>query len=80
MELMVKLGSFIAWALIALGGLRTAMGFYVAFAFTAEQNTAAAKRYLARASSGEAINDGMIMLVVGVALGLLTKIAKNKAE
>ncbi len=76
---MLKLGAILAWILVFVGGLRTAMGFYVGFAFTAEQNTFAARRYLGTVNSGEAINQGMIFLVVGVVLGVLVKIARNKA-
>ncbi len=76
---MLKLGLILAWILVFFGGLRTAMGFYVAFAFTAEQNAFASGRYLGTINSGEAINQGMVMLVVGVAVGLLVKIAQRKA-
>ncbi len=76
---MLKLGSIIAWILIAYGLLRVALGFFVAFRFSAEDNAAAAGRYLAGANSGEAINEGMVMFVVGVVIGILVKIAEKKS-
>ena len=74
---MLKLGSIIAWLLIVCGVVRTAMGFFVAFSFSADGNAAAATRYLAASNSGEAINEGMVVFVVGIVIGLLVRIAKN---
>ena len=74
---MVILGSIIAWVAVALGALRAAMGFYVAFSFSGDTNVAASARYLGTANSGEAINEGMVVFVVGVVIGLLVEIAKK---
>ena len=76
---MVKLGTIVAWLMIVSGTVKTAMGYFVAFNFDQEQNAAAARRYLAAANSGEAINEGMIIFVAGVAVGLLAKIAKKRS-
>ncbi len=53
------------------------MGLYVGTQFGGEDNFAASQRYLATSNSGEAVNQGMIILVVGVVIGLLVKIAKK---
>ena len=74
---MIILGSLIAWVLISIGALRVAMGFYVAFSFIDNANVAASARYLGTTNSGEAINEGMVMFIAGVVIGLLVKIAKK---
>ncbi|SLN27765.1 hypothetical protein ROA7450_01130 [Roseovarius albus] len=75
---MIRVGSIIAWLLLAFGTLKIAMGFYVAIKFSGEENAFYAQRYLAAPNSGEAINEGMIVFVVGLVIGLLVKMAKNK--
>ena len=78
---MLLLGRLIAWVLVVLGGLRVAMGLYVANAFVSQDAWEAAnRRYLGSATSGEAINQGLIWIAVGVAFGLLTLIASNTLE
>jgi uncharacterized membrane protein len=74
----VKLGQFIAAALIFLGAIRFALGLWVASTFdTQEGMTAASRRYLATNNSGEAIDQALWMIVAGVVVGLLAKIATN---
>ncbi|WP_424982166.1 hypothetical protein [Maritalea sp. S77] len=54
------------------------MGFYVATAYnTQESMIAASERYLSTSNSGEAINQGMLLVMAGMVPGLLAKIAKN---
>ena len=74
---MIRLGSIIAWVLTVLGLLRISLGLAVAFGTTAESNSVFAERYLAAANTGEAINEGMVMLGIGVVIGLLATIARN---
>lgn len=74
------LGSIIAWALTLFGALKVALGFFFAAnTVTLEDNAAAAERYLAAANTGEAINEGIMMFIIGVVIGLLVKIAKKSA-
>ncbi len=74
----IRIGTFIAWALLTLGSLRVAMGLIVATTFdTPESMHAASLRYLATSNSGEAIDKGLWTLMAGVVLGLLTELAKN---
>lgn len=74
----IRFGAVIAWFCTVLGGLKTALGFFFAYATeTPEQMRAAAREYLAAATTGEAINEGMYMMVFGVMAGVLVQIAKN---
>lgn len=72
----VKLGKLIAGLLLIYGALRLVMGIWVATAFESRESMlAASRRYLATENSGDAIDQGMILIVAGVILGLLAKIA-----
>jgi len=74
----IRFGSVIAWICTVLGILKTALGFFLAFKTeSAEQMKAAAREYLAAATTGEAINEGMFMIAFGVLTGVLVQIAKN---
>jgi chromate transport protein ChrA len=74
----IRFGAVIAWFCTILGSIRVILGFLMAFnSISSEQMKAAARQYLAAPTTGEAINEGMIMVVFGVALGLLVQIAKN---
>ncbi len=77
---MIFLGSAIAWVMVVVGFLRTALGFFVAFNFRGEALVSFSKRYLGSATTGEAINQGMIMLAAGVIIGLIAIIAKNTSS
>lgn len=77
---MIRLGSIIAWGLIIFGVMRTAMGFIVAFSSSAEGNAAMSALYLGTANSGDAIDRGMITIIIGVVIGLLVEIAKKKSD
>ncbi|QFT59189.1 hypothetical protein FIU94_10160 [Sulfitobacter sp. THAF37] len=78
---MVFLGKLISWALVILGTLRVAMGIFVAQMFSEPQAYAAATaRYFGSRTSGEAIDQGFIMIAVGVGIGLLARIAGNSAK
>ncbi|CUH41572.1 hypothetical protein RUM4293_00446 [Ruegeria atlantica] len=78
---MIRLGSIIAWIAVILGSIRMGMGWYVASQFPGtEENLAASKRYLATANSGDAIDQGTIILIAGVVIGLLVRIAKRRSS
>lgn len=77
----IRFGSVIAWICTILGALRTAFGFFLAYTTeTPEQMKAAAREYLAAATTGEAINEGMFMIAFGVLTGVLVQIAKNTSR
>lgn len=74
---MVRFGSIIAWLLIGLGALRAAMGYFVAIYFVDDGDMVlAARRYLGT-SPADAQDSGFLVLIAGVVLGLLVKIAKR---
>ena len=74
---MVRFGSIIAWLLIGLGALRAAMGLFVAIYFVDDGDMVlAARRYLGT-SPADAQDSGFLVLIAGVVLGLLVKIAKR---
>ncbi|MBY5973680.1 hypothetical protein KUV28_15080 [Ferrimonas balearica] len=74
---MLTVGKIVAWLALALGVLRTAMGFFVASIDDPASRTAAASRYLGSATSGEAIDQGIKIFVFGLALGILVKIGRS---
>ncbi|HWJ89037.1 MAG TPA: hypothetical protein VNS12_13290 [Pelagibacterium sp.] len=73
----LRLGSLIAWLALILGTLRVGIGFFVASIDDAESRAAMASRYLGSASSGEAIDQGLVAVVFGVVLGILVKIGRS---
>ena len=76
---MIRLGSIIAWFLIGIGAFRAATGFFVAIYFVNDTDMIlAAKRYLG-SSPADAQDHGMLVLIAGVVLGLLVKIAKRSS-
>jgi hypothetical protein len=68
-----RLGQLIAWLAVLFGTLRAGMGFSIA---SSENYQALATRYLGT-STGEAINQGLMMFVFGIALGILTDISRS---
>jgi len=74
-----RIGKFVAHLIFWFGLLRVAMGAFVALG-TADMasNRAFADRYLAAATSGEAINDGMIYILLALALGVLCEISSKR--
>ena len=73
-----RFGAVIAWILVGLGSLRTGLGFYLAF--TAQDNGAAARTYLAAKNTGEAINEGLLAIFAGVVVGILVEISNSLDE
>lgn len=74
-----RIGKVIAHLIFWLGLLRVAMGLFVAFGTTdVESNRAAASHYLAAATSGEAINEGVMYVLFAVALGVLCEVSSKR--
>ena len=69
-----KAGQVIAWLAVVFGGLRIALGFGLAGG-----NPAAAQRYLGSATTGDAIDQGLMLVVFGIAIGILTDISRSVA-
>ena len=76
----IRLGSFVAWALVVLGSIRVLFGLLIAFGTSAADKAVAERNILGSATSGEAIDQGLIALVAGVVIGLLVRITTNTNE
>ena len=76
-----KIGKVLAHLGFWLGTFRVGMGFLLAFGTPdMENNQAAARRFLGAATTGEAINEGMVAILVSVALGVLCEISAHKSN
>lgn len=75
-----RFGRIIAWLAVILGVLQIGMGFVVGFMFAASDDpaavVAATQRYLGGTPSGESIDEGIFVIVVGVSIGILTEISR----
>ena len=76
----IRLGSFVAWALVVLGSIRVLFGLLIAFGTSAADKAVAERNILGSSTSGEAIDQGLIALVAGVVIGLLVRITTNTNE
>mgnify|MGYP000722363704 CR=1 FL=1 len=76
----IKAGSVIAWLAVVFGGIRLALGLFVAIQFSGEENAFFARRYLAAPNSGESINEAAMMFLAGILIGLLVQIAKKRND
>jgi hypothetical protein len=75
-----RIGKILAHLMFWLGLLRVAMGFLFALGTPdMESNRAAARHFLSAATTGEAINEGMIAILVAVALGILVEISMGRS-
>jgi hypothetical protein len=68
-------GQVIAWLAVVVGGGRIITGFSLA----GSGDPASIARYLGSDTTGEAIDQGLMLVVFGVALGILTEISKAAA-
>ncbi|HEV7293106.1 MAG TPA: hypothetical protein VGN79_12375 [Devosia sp.] len=73
----IRLGIVVAWLALILGIMQFGLGFYVASQGDADIRAAMTARYLGRGGSVAAINQGLILFVVGVALGILATIGNK---
>ena len=75
--LFVYAGRVIACVAIILGLMRIVMGLFVSTEFDGHSNVVA--RYLGSVeSTGDAIDRGLLTMVVSVVIGLLTPVANNR--
>lgn len=76
-----RIGKIIAHLGFWIGILRIAMALSVATSTKdMETNAMLSRRYLAAATSGEAINEATIYILVAVALGVLCEISSKRAK
>lgn len=75
----VRLGKLLAWTLLVLGVFRAGTAWYVAFAFTYPAAlTAAQSRYVGPGTTGEAVDQGLMWISMGIVVGLFVQIADRK--
>jgi hypothetical protein len=67
-------GNVVAWLALIVGVLRAVMGVFVVWN---PDSPWMAKRYLGSATSGEAINHGLMVALFGIVLGILVTIGKS---
>ena len=76
---MVILGKLIAWTMVLFGCVRIGMGWWVATSFIEPDAYAAATaRYIGSGTTGDAIDRGLVWILVGVVVGLLAHIAGRR--
>ncbi|TIL40239.1 hypothetical protein [Mesorhizobium sp.] len=68
-----KLGQVIAWLLVIVGGSQAMLAFAVAF------TTGQSPRYFGSKPTGEAIDAGMLYVLIGVAVGIVAEISRSVA-
>jgi hypothetical protein len=74
-----KIGTTLAYIGFVLGVLRLGFGAYVAFGSAdMASNSAASQRYLDSFNSGQAMDKGMVMILIAVAFGILCEISRNQ--
>jgi hypothetical protein len=75
-----KIGTALAYIGFVLGVMRVGLGAYVAFGSAdMASNSAASQRYLASFNSGQAMDKGMVMILIAVAFGILCEISNRQA-
>jgi len=75
-----KLARIIAILALAFGIARVSIGFYVAFIEPKEAREAAGARYIGSKSSGEAIDQGIYIILFAVALGKLAESVRKRTD
>jgi hypothetical protein len=76
-----RIGKVIAHLIFWLASIQVAIAFTGAFGTAdMESNRAFASRYLSSATTGEAINKGMMYILLAVALGVLCEISSKRTK
>ena len=75
-----RIGNIIAHFAFWFGAFRVGAGLLIAFGTEdMETNRFLSDRYLATETTGEAISQGMLLIVLGVALGVLCEINSRRS-
>ena len=72
-----KAGQVVAWLAFVAGLLRVVMGLVLAVGF--DDPIEASRRYMGSGKLGEEIDQGIYVMLVGIAFGILTEISKAQA-
>ncbi len=76
-----RIGKVIAHLMFGFSVIHIAIAFAGAFGTAdMESNRAFASRYLSAATTGEAINEGMMYILLAVALGVLCEISAKRVK
>ena len=75
----IRLGTVVAWVALIIGLMQFGLGFYVASQGAADR-AAMAARYLGSGSTGAAINQGLFVFMIGLALGILATIGAKVVD
>lgn len=76
----VKVARLIAGLALVLGVFRLGIGLYVASIEPKEAREAARARYIGSKSSGQAIDQGIYVILFAATLGTLTAIARKRSD
>lgn len=77
---MLWIGNVVAWLALILGVMRAGLGVFVAMGDDAQIRASMAARYLGSSTSGEAINQGLMVALFGLVLGVLVNIGRSLAR
>ena len=69
-----RLGRVIAWIVLLMGVARASTGFYVASLDNALVRVKATADYLGSGTSGQAVDKGLMAILVAIALGIQAEI------
>ena len=76
----IKLGKLMAWTLLVLGTVRFGMSWFVRLTFTEPAELASAtSRYIGPGTTGQAADQGLMWIGMGIVVGLLVHIAEREA-
>ena len=71
-----KAGRVVAWLALIFGGARIAIALIV----VQSGDPSLAPRYLGSGTTGQAIDQGLYVLIFGIVIGVLTDISRSLAE
>lgn len=76
-----RIGIIIAHLIFWMGTIRVGIGFLGAFGTQdMEENRDFSRRVLGSETTGEAINEGMLFILAGVAFGVICEISSRRAK
>lgn len=78
----VKLGKLLAWTLLFAGAFKAVTALIVALAFFTDPEAlaAATSAYIGTGTTGQAVDQGLIWVTMGIVVGLLVQIAERKTS
>ncbi|MEL7429314.1 MAG: hypothetical protein AAFN43_04875 [Pseudomonadota bacterium] len=75
----IRAGQVMAWLMVVSSSMRILFSLFLVFSdSTTEEMAAASRHFLGTSTTGEAIDEALIMFAGGIVLGLLVEIAKKR--